>query len=510
MGFGEKRDGYWRARYKLAPGKYGTVKDEAGATVRFRTKREAKQAADAAEAQVRAGAHRPVTAGRMTFGAYVNRWFAQQDLASSTMQTYRSHIEAHLLPAFELATLPTETDDGSALSKAGITAWERAERAAGYPDGTVKAWRKLLHLILSDAVDEGCATVNPAARRRGRGRVAGRARHRAPEKAVTTALGVLLIAERAALLSGRDDEFVGVTAMGFSGLRWGETVGLEPEYVRGEAVRVEWQLYELDNGTFERCPPKDDSYRTVAAPDFLTTLLTGQVTRNEPAACACHGRRYVFSGHRPPRAAIRQQGPRVVDVARRAGVSTGTVSAVLNGRDTAAAATRLRVEQAIADLGYVRGAVDGPTAPHWRRGGFATWLFQPAATGRFPAKAPQPERPVPLLAEPWPGVPLRGRNAAGRAECCWAPIAPGLTPHGLRHTYKTMMMELGTSPKLMDAQMGHADGSVSALYEHVTKAMVRRLLDGLTEIWRDALAERRRLYPGSPVRVLDGLLREES
>jgi integrase len=29
-------------------------------------------------------------------------------------------------------------------------------------------------------------------------------------------------------------------------------------------------------------------------------------------------------------------------------------------------------------------------------------------------------------------------------------LAPGLTPHGLRHTHKTLMEELGTPPKLMD------------------------------------------------------------
>ncbi|MFB9179933.1 LacI family DNA-binding transcriptional regulator [Dactylosporangium sucinum] len=63
---------------------------------------------------------------------------------------------------------------------------------------------------------------------------------------------------------------------------------------------------------------------------------------------------------------MRQDGPRLADVARRAGVSTGTASAVLNGRDSVAAATILRVQEAVADLGYVSGAVDGPTAAHWR------------------------------------------------------------------------------------------------------------------------------------------------
>lgn len=113
---------------------------------------------------------------------------------------------------------------------------------------------------------------------------------------------------------------------------------------------------------------------------------------------------------------------------------------------------------------------------------------------------------MPISADPWPGVPIRGRNAAGRAEACWVPIASGLTPHGLRHSYKTMMIELGTPATLMDDQMGHENGSVQALYSHVTSIMVRRLLDGLTELWEAALEVRRAMHPRSPVTVLDRLL----
>ncbi len=105
---------------------------------------------------------------------------------------------------------------------------------------------------------------------------------------------------------------------------------------------------------------------------------------------------------------------------------------------------------------------------------------------------------------------MRGRNAAGRADACWVPVAAGLTPHGLRHTYKTLMVELGTPATLMDAQMGHEDGSVQARYAHVTAEMSRALLDRLTTRWEQALAVRRGMAPGSPVPVLDRLLRERA
>ncbi|GGK39581.1 integrase [Pilimelia terevasa] len=502
MGYAENRGEYWRGRYKICSGKYGTVTDANGNPARFATKRDAVKAANDAEAAVRAGKWRDPNLGRMTFGDFASRWYAAQDLAASTMQNYRRRLEEHLLPAFGESSL-------DAILPGDVLAWERSERAAGYAESSLRSWRALLHLILADAVEEERIPSNPAARRRGRGKRTGRAQHRAPEKVITDALGVLLIAERAALLSGRDDEFVAVVLMGFTGMRWGEVVGLEPQFVRPGGVRVEWQLYELDSGEFHRCPPKDESRRTIAVPAWLVTLLKDHLSRTQPKPCPCHQLSYVFSGHRAANGVAQQPGPRLADVARRAGVSVGTASAVLNGRDSVAEATRASVQAAIADLGYVRGMVPGNLAPHWRRTGFATWLFQPAATGRYPRKAPQAARPVPILADPWPGVPVRGRNAADKSEACWSPIAAGLTPHGLRHSYKTMMIEVGAPATLMDEQMGHEDGSIGARYSHVTPGMVRLLDDGLTRLWEAALEERRAMSPGSPVAVLDRLLRPD-
>src|SRR5882757_5220333 len=101
MGYAEKRDDYFRARYKIATGRYGTVRDASGATIKFRTKREAETAANDEEAKVRAGAWRDPSAGQVMFGDYASRWYAAQDLAASTMQNYRRHLEEHLLPEFE-------------------------------------------------------------------------------------------------------------------------------------------------------------------------------------------------------------------------------------------------------------------------------------------------------------------------------------------------------------------------------------------------------------------------
>lgn len=43
---------------------------------------------------------------------------------------------------------------------------------------------------------------------------------------MTDALGIPLTAERTSLPSSRDDAFVAVVLKGYTGMRWGEVVGL--------------------------------------------------------------------------------------------------------------------------------------------------------------------------------------------------------------------------------------------------------------------------------------------
>lgn len=88
---------------------------------------------------------------------------------------------------------------------------------------------------------------------------------------------------------------------------------LERKFVRPASVRVEWQLYELDSGEFERCPPKDDSYRTVDTPKWLSGLVASHIARTESAPCPCHEHAYVFRGHGPANGAARHVGAKLVE-----------------------------------------------------------------------------------------------------------------------------------------------------------------------------------------------------
>jgi integrase len=516
MAYAEKRTGrggkpYWRACYQRPDRKaQGYVVDADGKAVRYPTKTTAKKAAEQAEVEAfeeaKKGRFVPpeqrVEAGQTTFAQFAEEWIKGLELAASTMQNYRRNL-AHLLATF--GPHPVRN-----ITETMIATWEREQKAGGAALSSVRTRRALLHLILADAVEGDLATKNVATRRRGRGRRHGRGRNRGPEKKITSMLGALLIAERTSLLSGRDDEFVASITKAYTGMRWGEIVGLEREFVRRQTrlIRIEWQLYELDTGELLRCPPKDDSYRNIDVPVWLLDIVSRHQARVSGEPCSCHGLRYTFNGRGV--SGQRREGPTLKQVAEACGMSTGTVSNVLNRPDMVAEKTRQKVEAVIAELGYERPAGPAREAAHWRRSGHATWIFTPAATGWYPKKAPQEAHPVPVTAGPWPGVPVRGRGAAGRAEACWLPIKDGLTRHGLRHGHRTLLEELGVPKVLIDERMGHEDGSVSALYTHITDSMRAAMIDGLTEVWLRSLDERLALAPRSAVPMLDALLQERA
>jgi integrase len=509
VGYGEKvpspKGAYWRGRYKIAAGKYGTVRNADGDVIRYDTRRDAENAANDAEADVRAGRHRDRTRGQVTFGEWANRWYRKLDLAPSTMANYRQHIEYHLLPEFGSASLSSITADD-------VDEWESKEKIRHRPS-SVRTWRGTLHTILQDAVPEQIP-VNPVTRKRGRGRRTGKSRNR--KKVITYPLEGLLIAERMSILSGRDDEFVMCVLMQWAGLRLGETIGLERECVHPEALRVEWQLYELPaeqlknledrpaSGTLLRCAPKDGSCREVGLPPFLRGLLASQI-RQPGSACPCHGSIYVFRGLGRPRGAS-VPGATLRDVARIARVSPATVSYVLRGDGRVGAATRARVEEIIAKTRFIPQRAPDDTAWHWRRGRFEE-LFTAAASGWFPARSPLPRRPVPLEGE-WPGIRVRGRNAQGRASLSWDPVAGGLTPHGLRHSHKSWMHQERVHEVLSEERLGHELPGIVGTYTHSTPAMRRHLAEAMERAWGEALDARLALSPRSPVAVLDGLLQE--
>jgi hypothetical protein len=265
----------WRVKYKVS----GAEASQSG----FETKQAALAWGRDQEAKVRAGTWTDPGAGEITVSEWIDRWQAMQDVGLSTAANREYRIRRFILPYWGKRKL-------NSLTGEDITVWERKlHDVEGMSRSTAKDARALLVTILGDAAAAKPPLIpfNPAVRPRNRGRRTGRRLlDRIAQRAWATPLEVLLVAERAALLAGRDDEFTMPVTVGYTGMRWGEMIGLERDLLLPSLINLEWQLREI-NGRFHRIPPKDDSYRStnvepfvpVDIPAFLAELLTARHKR---------------------------------------------------------------------------------------------------------------------------------------------------------------------------------------------------------------------------------------
>jgi integrase len=472
MAYAEKRGRgpkSWRVRYKRPDGTKGS---ETG----FETKKEALEWGREQEFEIASGQWIDPDAGKILVRAWVERWFPAQDVGLSTTENRDYLLRRFILPDWghrELGSIGSEE----------INTWEKAiPDRYGVSQRTASDARGLLCTILGDAVTAKPPLLryNPALRQRNRGRRTGRKLARSPQRAWVTPLQALLLAERAALLSGRDSDFTLLIAIGYTGMRWGESIGLERKFLLPGVIHVEWQLREI-GGTFHRLPPKDDSYRSpdwepclpVDLPPFLNTLLARQAAATAGSRCSCvtiheGSGQYLFTG---------------------------------------------------------------PDGGHHRRSNYARRIFRPACDGHYSAAAGKPLRLIIADTTTWPGVPIaawpaappvtagqatvawqppRGRGIAVIADdtplACWLPIKPGLTPHGLRHSHKTWMTEDGIPEILAEQRLGHEVPGMRGLYAHVSDTMRQDLTAKLQARWETSLMARAALHPHSPVPLLDELL----
>ncbi|MFD8558230.1 tyrosine-type recombinase/integrase [Streptosporangium canum] len=483
MAYTEKRGNRFRAHYKLPDGSWTkSSRDEHDQP--FLTEKAAQTYGDAQELDMRRGVWRDPTLGQVTLQNWIDQWWPAQDIALGTRRNYAYSIEKHILPMFGSRALKS-------LTHVEIAAWERSITAAGYAVNVATNARARLITILGDAVADGLILVNPALRPRKRGRkraVGGRGL----EKIWPTPLQVLLIAERAAIIAGREEEFVPPIAMAWTGMRWGEWVGLDRTYLRLGTIRVDWQLYE-DVGRFYRLQPKDDSRRTIDLPPFLADLLSNLVQAHPNQRCQCTGGPAAEGGGELP--------------------CEGGQPYVWLG----AGRIRKHGEVTVVETGHPRAS------------NYARRIWDPAVDGAHPKDGSRrPARPVlvDLADKLWPGAPRAAWPAAVPGQefevprghgvqvydperhhlASWLPILHGLTPHGLRHGHKTWMAEEGIPEILQAERMGHAVPGMRGVYTHVSKTMREQLVGALQVRWETALAQRAALSLRSPVPILDGLL----
>lgn len=347
------------------------------------------------------GTWRDQSASRMRLEEWIDVWVGLlDDIEPTTVAKYRYLVEFHILPQFQSREL-------GSLRFEEIEAWDRAiptrisARGRPYARSVAAGARSLLITILGDAVHAGKIERNPAERRKGRrGRV--RARGRAPahriEQAtsnVITPVQALCLAERCALLSGRDIDFVMNVFAAWTGVRWGELLAVEgsdskdsPLQLTGPGIAtyaVDWQLREM-GGVVCKSAPKDGSYRVLDLPPFLVGLMQWAVA-NRQRTCRCP----VIDGH-----------------------------PTCKGDDP-------------APPNYL---FLGPKGGHPRRSNYADDFLTPAAEGLHPAREGV-RRPVYVTAEPWPGIPIRKGNrkykAADLAAGTWPNLTGKFKPHDDRH-----------------------------------------------------------------------------
>lgn len=515
--YAELRNGRWRVRWPDPDGGSSSASyDDAGNP--FADKAEALRYGYEQMGRAARGEQPATPKGDITFGEWVNIWWAGLDVEDSTRDSYRWRIESLILPTFN--TWPLTDFAGAGPD---INAWEqRLQKELGYSRRSAAGARSTLYTILGDAISaRGLDMANPAERPRNRGRVATRRQARGAEKKWATPAEVLLLAERCALLSGQDTDFLMVVTMGWTAMRWAEVVGLPQRDFRLSRIYVNQQLYER-GGRWEVKAPKDGSYRNgaqdscgpVDLPPFLSELLSEQTKRAASRKCRCeaarpycagdsymfltqhdrHERRANYSDRRFRPAADgwhpdsqsggrkRPTRPVLADLSQWPGMPMPPWPAAVPGEEFAIPARR-GTPRLVSAEGWghcpscrqsLRLRLDGTVINH------------PTAAAECPGSGKQPAEDPPLAS--------------------WLPLVKGLTPHGLRHGHRTWMDEDGIPEVLKSDRMGHRVPGIRGVYSHVSGQMRTELIDALQRRWEQALAERFAFCPTSPVGVLDSLL----
>ena len=465
MAHAEKRRSIWRARWQ---GPDGTRHSKSG----FTTRKAAEAYALDQESAIRNNIYIDIRAGRITLTDWVNRWFPTLDLEPSTLNNYRYMIEVHILPAFGDRALVSLTTEEIALWElnlvtGGLSRAYGSGRADHAYDGPGRRHSEIYQ-------------VNPAARRRGKGRKGQRriARIEKQRKAWATPLQALLVAERAAVLTGYEADFVMILTLAYTGMRWSEVLGLPPECIHDEMLDIHWKLYEL-KGRFYRGRPKDGSMRTADLPPFLGDCSL-HLERAPTLKCTCEAREDTTTSTGVPGPSTRSLDSEGATLAAQ---STANASCARSRRLVPAGRDGARARAKMPVLVDAAGYWPGQPLPPW----------PPATLGRAQSTRRHEGEAGPVL----PSRRLRrvAARPAGAHPARLAARPPDLDGRGW-HLVRTPIRTDGARGP------GHA-GRLC----HVSERMRKGLVTALQELWEESLEQRARIDSRSAVHTLDGLLR---
>ncbi len=85
--------------------------------------------------------------------------------------------------------------------------------------------------------------------------------------------------------------------------------------------------------------------------------------------------------------------------------------------------------------------------------------------------------------------------------CCKAGIVKKVTPHTLRHTYATHMLELGVDLRYVQNLLGHSRPETTMIYTHVTSDKLRMLANPFDEMTREEFRDLHNRFAGKSVLI---------
>ena len=324
------------------------------------------------------------------------------------------------------------------------------------------------------------------------------------------------MAERAALLADRDDEFTMLVTIGYTGMRWGETIGLERDLLLTGLINVEWQLREV-SGRFHRLPPKDDSYRSTKHEPLVPVDLPAVPRRTagrpgrEARRAAMRMRRRARR-QRPVRVPRPRRRPPPEQQLRAAGLPPGLRRAASAGQRQRQAGWSSWTPRHGRASRSRRGRQPCPDSRSLLQSGRGTpRLISTENTGRCPScgYAVRLRLDGRIIAHktaaghcPGSGEHARRRRAAGmlaagqgRADAARPPAQPQDMDGRGRHS-RDPGRAAARTPGSRDARPVRPRLAADA----------RELTAALQARWEESLRERAAIDPHSPVPLLDNLL----